>query len=128
MNERNEMIKREETMAERGRDIPAVAPYVDIFENDNEILLHADMPGVDKKDIAINVDNGKLSLSGVRRVETTGACQWEEFASVEYLRTFSVSQSIDASRIKAELNDGVLCLHLPKSEAAKPRRIEIQTQ
>lgn len=127
MSDRTDMVKREESMPERSREIPAVAPFVDIYENDSEILLHADMPGVDKKDITINVDNGKLSLGGVRKIETTGAVQWEEFESVEYQRTFSVPQSIDIGKINAELKNGVLCLHLPKSEAAKPRRIEIKT-
>lgn len=125
MNER-EMIKKEESMPERRHEIPAIAPYVDIFENDNEILLQADMPGVDKKDITVGVDNGKLSLGGVRKLETTGAPQWQEFESVEYQRTFSVPQSINVEKIVAELKDGVLCLHLPKSEKAKPRQIEIK--
>ena len=127
MDERTEMVKREESMPERRREIPAVAPFVDIFENDNEILLQADMPGVDKKDITVNVDNGKLALGGVRKVETTGAAQWEEFESVEFQRTFSVPQSINVEKIEAELKDGVLCLHLPKSEAARPRQIEIKS-
>lgn len=125
MNER-EMIKKEEAMPERRPEIPAVAPFVDIFENDNEILLQADMPGVDKKDITVGVDNGKLSLGGIRKVETTGASQWQEFESVEFQRTFSVPQSINVEKIVAELKDGVLCLHLPKSEKAKPRQIEIK--
>lgn len=127
MNERTEMIKREESMPERRRQMPAVSPFVDIFENDNEILLQADMPGVDKKDITVGVDNGKLSLGGIRKVETTGSTQWEEFESVEYHRTFSVPQSIDVEKIRAELKDGVLCLHLPKSESARPRQIEIKS-
>lgn len=127
MNERTEMIKREESMPERRRQIPAVAPFVDIFENDNEILLQADMPGVDKKDITVNVDNGRLALGGVRKIESSGATQWEEFESVEYQRTFSVPQSIEVGKIQAELKDGVLCLHLPKSEAARPRQIEIKS-
>ncbi|KJR99807.1 MAG: heat-shock protein [Desulfobulbaceae bacterium BRH_c16a] len=127
MSDRADMVKREESMPERSREIPAVAPFVDIYENESEILLHADMPGVDKNDITINVDNGKLSLGGVRKIETAGAVQWEEFESVEYQRTFSVPQSIDIGKINAELKNGVLCLHLPKSEAAKPRRIEIKT-
>ncbi len=127
MNERKEMMKSEESMPERRRQIPAVAPFVDIFENDNEILLQADMPGVDKKDITIHVENGRLTLGGVRKLETKGATQWEELESVEYQRTFSVPQSIDAEKIQAELKDGVLCLHLPKSESARPRQIEIKT-
>jgi len=127
MSERTPMLSREEAMPERGSEIPAVAPLVDIFENKDEILLHVDMPGVDKKDITVNIDNGKLSLSGVRKCETAGAAQWEEFGTVEFQRTFSVPQTIDTAKVNAELKDGVLHLHLPKSEAAKPRQIEIKT-
>ncbi len=126
MSDTKELVKREESLPERSREIPAVAPLVDIYENDDEILLHVDMPGVDKKDITVNIDNGRLALGGVRKVETSGATQWEEFGDVEFQRTFSVPQTIDAEKIDAELKDGVLRLHLPKSEAAKPRQIEIK--
>ncbi len=126
MNERQDLKVREETLSERKRPIPTVAPLVDILENNDEILLFADMPGVDKKDITINIDNGRLALSGVREVSPVGAANWEEFGDVEYRRTFSVPQTIDVARVNAELKDGVLLLHLPKSEAAKPRQIEIK--
>lgn len=125
MSEQKNLVKREENLPERSREIPVTAPVVDIYENDDEILLHADMPGVRKEDININVDNGKLLISGVRQLKVTGAANWEEFGDVEYQRTFSVPQAIDVARVNAELKDGVLRLHLPKSEAAKPRQIEI---
>lgn len=125
MNERAEVAIREESSLERGHDIPHIAPLVDIYENKDEILLHVDMPGVDKKDITINIDNGKLYLSGTRKIEVIGSAQWEEFGDLEYMRTFSVPQTIDSGKVNAELKDGVLRLHLPKSEAAKPRQIEI---
>lgn len=126
MSDRTDLIKREESMPDT-HDVPTVAPLVDIYENDAEILLHADMPGVVKEDIAINIDNGKLSLSGARRVEAKGSAQWEEFGPVEFRRNFSVPQTIDVEKINAVLKDGVLRLHLPKSPAARPRRIEIKT-
>ena len=125
MSENTEITKREESALERSRQIPAVAPVVDIFENDDEILLHADMPGVVKEDVSVNVDNGKLEISGVRNLTTKGSANWEEFGNVEYHRTFSVPQTIDVAKVNAELKDGVLRLHLPKSEAAKPRMIQI---
>jgi len=125
MSDRTDLMKTEEAMSERHSDIPTVVPLVDIYENEDEILLHIDMPGVDKKDITVNIDNGKLSLAGVRTLSTSGAAQWEDFGDVEYQRTFSVPQSIDVSKVNAEMKEGVLRLHLPKSEAAKPRQIEI---
>ncbi|MEW6518282.1 MAG: Hsp20/alpha crystallin family protein [Thermodesulfobacteriota bacterium] len=126
MSDKAELVKREETTPERSRRIPAVAPVVDIYENTDEILLYADMPGVAKDAISVNVDNGKLTISGVRTVTATGAANWAEFGDVEYTRVFSVPQAIDVGKVNAELRDGVLKLHLPKSEAAKPRQIEIK--
>jgi HSP20 family molecular chaperone IbpA len=125
MSENKEIVTSENKDLEKTRELPSVRPLVDIFENDSEILLHADMPGVVKKDISINMDNGKLYLSGIRYMEKVGAVTWEEFGDLEYTRTFSVPQTIDVAKVSADLTDGVLKLHLPKSEAAKPRRIEI---
>ncbi len=125
MSENKELVASENKELEKTRELPSVRPLVDIFENDSEILLHADMPGVVKEDISINMDNGKLYLSGIRHMEKVGAVNWEEFGDLEYTRTFSVPQTIDVAKVSADLIDGVLKLHLPKSEAAKPRRIEI---
>ena len=125
MSEQKDIVKREENLPELSRQIPAIAPFVDIFENDDEILVHADMPGVSKENVNVHVDNGTLAISGIRDMEVKGAANWEEFGDVEYQRSFSVPQSIDVSKVNAELKDGVLRLHLPKSEAAKPRQIEI---
>lgn len=121
----NHVVARTEQPAELVRQVPVTAPAVDILENESEILLHADLPGVRKDDIAIHVDNGTMTLSGTRRVQTTGAASWREFGDVEFRRTFAVPQSIDVDKVHAELKDGVLRLHLPKSESAKPRQIEI---
>lgn len=125
MNENTELIARTDQGGELVNQLPLTTPAVDIFENDDEILLHADMPGVAKEDISINIDNGKMTLSGIQRLHTTGAANWREFADTEFRRTFSVPQSIDINKVHAELKEGVLRLHLPKSEAAKPRQIEI---
>ncbi|MBM9605698.1 Hsp20/alpha crystallin family protein [Desulfopila inferna] len=122
-----EITKREESMPERKSDLPTVAPAVDIFENEEEILLYADMPGIERDDISINVDNGRLAIVGSRKLEKSGAVGWEEFGELEYRRIFSVPQTIDVERVNAELKEGVLELHLPKSEKAKPRKIEIKT-
>ncbi len=125
MSERKDIVTREEG-TERVHRIPMAAPLVDIYENDDEILLYADMPGVDKDGVRVNIDNGKLEFSGLRKLVVNGAANWEEFGDVEYSRSFSVPQTIDVNRVNAELKCGVLHLHLPKSEAAKPRQIEIK--
>jgi HSP20 family molecular chaperone IbpA len=127
MSDKKNLVKSEREMVEKSRPLPTVGPVVDIYENEDEILLYADMPGVEKDQVTVNVDNGTLTISGVREFETKGAATWEEFGDVEYKRSFSVPQTIDIAKVNAELKDGVLRLHLPKSEAAKPRQIEIIT-
>mgnify|MGYP003573969673 CR=1 FL=1 len=126
MSERSNITTREETMPEQSRDIETITPVVDIYENEEEILLHADMPGVSKEDISVNVNNGRLDISGTRNMNVSGAAHWEEFADAEFRRSFSVPQTIDIEKVHAELKEGVLKLHLPKAEAAKSRQIEIK--
>ena len=126
MSDKAELVKSDTEILEKSRQIPTVGPLVDIYENEDEILLHAEMPGVEKDNIKVNIDNGKLTLTAVRNLEAKGDTSWEEFGDVEYIRSFSVPQTIDVGKVDAELKDGVLRLHLPKSEAAKPRQIEIK--
>mgnify|MGYP003573052938 FL=1 len=125
MSEKTDLTTRKEDMVEKRQELPKIAPVVDIYENEDEILLHADMPGVMKDKITINVDNGKLEISGARHLQSKGTGSWKEFGDVEYRRVFSVPQSIDVGKVNADFKEGVLRLHLPKTEAAKPRRIEI---
>jgi len=127
MSDKSEMITREETMPARARELATIAPLVDIYENEDEILLHAEMPGVAKDEVSVHVDNGRLEITGVRKMQATGSASWQEFGDVEYRRVFSVPQTIDVGKVNAELRDGVLKLHLPKAEAAKPRVIEIHS-
>lgn len=120
-----DITKKEQGAVESTRNLRQVTPLVDIYENDDEILLHAEMPGVMKDDIAVNIDNGNLALTGVRSMTKEGVAEWEEFGEVQYQRVFSVPQTIDVNKVRAELKDGILALHLPKSEAAKPKQIKI---
>lgn len=126
MNE-TAMMKKEGTPLEATRQLRSIVPEVDILENEDEILLYADLPGVLNDNLSVHIDNGKLTLTGARLLNAEGSATWEEFSDVEYRRVFSVPQSIDASTISAELIEGVLQLHLPKSAAAKPKKIEIKT-
>lgn len=126
MSDGKNIVKKEEQAIEKSRGLRTAVPSVDIYENDNEILLRADMPGVKREEVSVNIDNGTLSLSGVRRFPDKGVSTWEEFSDVEYARRFSVPQSIDVERVAAEFKAGVLKLHLPKSDAAKPKMIEIK--
>lgn len=128
MNEKTDPATRQENMLEKNQELPRIAPVVDIYENGDEILLHADMPGVVKEDVTINVDNGKLEICGSRRLQTKGSSSWQEFGDVEFRRVFSVPQSIDVEKVHAELKDGVLRLHLPKAASSKPRTITIKQE
>ncbi len=127
MDKKNEIVKSEGKNIEKARGLQEVAPAVDIFESENEIMLYADMPGVVKENLSVNIDKGILSLSGVRKLQTKKTATWEEFGNVNYVRSFSVPPTIDVGRVEAELKDGVLRLHMTKSEQAKPKKIEIKT-
>lgn len=120
-----DLVKKNKQSVESTRNIRRLAPLVDIYENSDEILLHAEMPGVKKDQISVNIDNGNLSLSGVRTLSMEGVADWAEFGDVEYQRVFSVPQTIDVGKVRAELKDGILALHLPKSESAKPKKIKV---
>ena len=126
MSDRKDVAKREERSPEVTGKVATVIPSVDIYENNDELLLYADMPGVTKEDMTINLENGKLSIAGIRRVTSEGTPQFIEFGAVEFRRTFSVPQGIDTTKVNAELKEGVLRLHLPKTDAVKPKHIEIK--
>ena len=121
------IVQSEEKNIEKTREMNEMTPAVDIYENDDEILLLVDMPGVVKDDIKVDIDNGTLSIAGIRKLKTEGVANYEEFTDVEYVRSFSVPQTIEVDKVEAELKNGILKLHLPKSEAVKPRQIEIKT-
>jgi HSP20 family molecular chaperone IbpA len=122
----DKLEKYEDKTPEQVQERPWVAPRVDIHENDSEVLLLADVPGVAKDSLTIKLNQEQLTLEG--RVEETprGDALGREFQAVDYRRSFSVPAGIDAGKISAELKDGVLSLHLPKSEALKPRQIEVK--
>jgi HSP20 family molecular chaperone IbpA len=103
-------------------------PSVDIFENEKEIVLLADMPGVQAKALNIDLRDNTLTLDG--EVEPFEAAGEEdvliEYEVGKYYRQFSLSEVIDQTKIDAQLNDGVLRLTLPKVEKAAPRTITVQ--
>src|SRR5262245_40438935 len=102
-------------------------PRVDILETENELLLFADLPGVTQDDVDIRFESGELTLNARRpSPEARGEGWLWEFQPGDYFRAFSISEQIDAGKIWAELKNGVLTLHLPKVEAAKPRKIAVK--
>ena len=114
---------------EQTRPGPVYSPAVDIFENENSITLLADMPGVNAKDLSIDLRENVLTLTG--RVATPDAPNeadvLREYQAGTFLRQFNLSETIDQSKIDAHLTDGVLRLELPKVEKARPRQITVRT-
>jgi len=104
---------------EKTRPAREVAPHVDIFENDQEVLVVADVPGLDPNEIGIHVDLPEF------RIEARAQGSREK--PVVYARTFRLDERIDPERVKAEYNQGVLRVHLAKSTAFRPRRIEVKS-
>jgi len=120
------LAKRRDDSVEPVRQRPTVAPFVDVYENTDELLLVADVPGATQEGVEIQFDKGQLTIQARRSDETTGSPIASEYRPCDYFRVFSVPSGIDASKINAQLNAGVLRLRLPKSEALKPRRIEVK--
>lgn len=126
MDTGSKMSKYEERAPERVQQRVTITPRVDVYENANELLLLADVPGVNKEGISIQLDKGQLTIEASRAEEKTGSPLVAEYRAIDYARVFTIPQGIDASKIDAQLSGGVLRLRLPKSEALKPRRIEVR--
>ena len=106
------------------------APSVDIEEHADKYVLHADVPGVDPNAIEITLDKGVLTLSGSREqaVEQKGVeSRRIERITGTFLRRFTLPESVDAENVKATGRHGVLEIVIPKREAAKPRKIAVNS-
>jgi len=115
---------------EHTRNVDHYRPNVDILESAEELTVRADLPGTRPEDIDIRFENGMLTLHGKvgPRQPQERDFLLQEYGVGDFYRTFQVSESIDGQRITAEHRDGVLTLHLPKVEAAKPRKIAVQAK
>ncbi len=105
------------------------APSVDIFETENELLLKADLPGVEMKDIDIQLENGTLALRGERKFENEtkeGGYHRVERSYGSFARFFTLPDTVDTDSVKADYKNGVLTVRLPKKEVAKPKQIKVQ--
>ena len=116
------LTPREETRTS-GR---VLFPAVDIFESEDYLTLIADMPGVDKKGLDINLEKGVLTINGEVNSESRGKQILQEFSPANYYRQFKLTEQIDADKSQAELKNGVLTLKIPKAETAKPKKIKIK--
>jgi len=114
--------------AERTRTEPVYTPAVDIYETQDELVLLADLPGVAKQDLVINLDDELLTIEGAAHAPAEAGQQLlSEYESGTFYRQFTVGEAIDRGKIDAKLKNGVLELVLPKAEKAKPKRIQVQS-
>ena len=105
------------------------SPAVDIYETENELVLKADLPEVDLKDIDVRVENQTLTISGQRNFEKQDASKGFhriERSYGEFRRSFAVPNTFDTDKINAAFKNGVLTVSLAKKEAAKPRQVQVQ--
>jgi HSP20 family protein len=105
------------------------SPSADISETDREYIVRAELPGIARKDVKVTVEDGVLTLSGERQYEKED--KTERFHRIErfqgsFARSFSLPDCADASAISAESKDGTLTVHIPKTESAKPKAIEVK--
>ena len=103
-----------------------IAPPVDIFENEDSLMVVADLPGVDKDGVDIRVDDGILTIKGNSKYTQPASVLRQEFTLDNYYRQFQLSDEVDPGRISAESKNGVLTIILPKAEKAKPKQIKVK--
>jgi HSP20 family protein len=113
---------------------PATRPWtpsVDILETENELVLKADLPEVDPNQVEIQLENGTLTLKGERKFEQQK--NGKGYHRIErsygsFVRAFSLPDTVDAEKVKADYKAGVLTVTLPKKEVAKPKSVKVQIQ
>jgi len=130
----NQMVQRKRegdiSRVERARDRRTYLPNVDIIETKEEFVILADMPGVGPDRVDIQYEQGVLTIHGEaepRQDEQNTRYLLREYGVGDFHRSFTIGEGIDADRIDACLKNGVLELHLPKTEAVKPRKITVKT-
>jgi HSP20 family protein len=104
-----------------------VAPYADVESKDSGYVLYAEMPGVNRDGIEITVEDGNLVLIGQRQpLSVSGEPLHRETRQLSYRRVYELDPSIDANKISARIEQGILSVNLPKAENLKPRRITLE--
>jgi HSP20 family protein len=107
------------------------APRVDVNESEDDFTIDVELPGIDKKDIKVDVKDNVLTVSGERvakKEDNEGCYSCRERHYGKFERSFSVPKTVDVENIKAQYKNGVMTLTLPKSELAKPREIEVEVK
>ena len=117
----------EQATTERTHGGVSFTPRVDIYETEKELVLQADVPGVRPEDVDLRYEQGELILYGKVPPRHRGRTNLlNEYQVGDFYRAFAIHESIDSSKISAECKNGVLTVHLPKAEAARPRQINVR--
>ena len=101
-------------------------PPVDIEEDDREYVLKAELPGMKKEDVKLKVEGGTLSISGERKQEKDKKHDRVERSYGAFVRSFTLPEAVLTEKVSAEFKDGILMVHVPKDEKAKPKAIEVK--
>src|SRR6266704_3468701 len=125
-------LGRPAVRTEAGKEAMTVAewsPLVDITEDDKEYLIKADLPEVKKEDVKLTVQDDVMSISGERKYEKEE--KGKKYHRVEraygsFARSFALPDDADAEKVAGEFKDGILKVHVPKSEKAKPKKVEVK--
>lgn len=115
--------------AEESMTVAEWSPLVDIVEDDKEYVIKAELPEIRKEDLSVRVENGVLNISGERKLEKeekNRKYHRVERAYGSFVRSFTLPENADSSKVNAEFKDGVLRVHLAKSESAKPKAIDVK--
>lgn len=132
MSDNTNVTKRDQTtsVTQTGQNAPkpALAPAVDIVESESGITLFADMPGVPRERLTIKVEGDNLTIEGQAQIDVPEDIELlhSEVRSPYFRRAFTLSRDLDPAKIEATLRNGVLQMHIPKSEEARPKRIEVK--
>lgn len=107
------------------------APLVDISEDDKQYVVKAELPDLKKEEVKVTVENGELTISGERRFEKEE--KGKKYHRIErsygtFLRSFSLPEGVNGEKVTADFNNGILEVHLPKDETAKPKAIEVKVR
>ncbi|MCC5793399.1 MAG: Hsp20/alpha crystallin family protein [Chromatiales bacterium] len=107
---------------------PALVPAVNVHEDASGITLYADLPGVSRERLSVEVDGDTLSIEGELALELPDGLEpsYAEVGRRRYRRVFTLSKELDRAKVSAALNQGVLTLRIPKVEHAQPRRVEVR--
>lgn len=103
-----------------------LVPPVDIYDTPEGLVLLADVPGVSKEDLDVRIDNNVLTFQAKAKHAAPGEAVYREYELTNFFRQFELSEEVDQGKISAQLTHGVLTLHLPRVEKAKPRKVDVQ--